>query len=180
MYTIIPDAPRSRSGDLYALGASHAADGVIGLVNYSNPQFGPYHGTTTYGHQYGGTSTSYVPSPIGYPSMPYNYPNPPSDTSRSNSHAGASTSYSGPPVHNHVHGHSGNSSSGSGASTSYVAPHHQNTYYPFLGPPPAPPAPQVATPQSQVNAIQATPPQQGQVYAQQNVPNPPNKKRLGL
>jgi hypothetical protein len=37
LYTILPDAPRSRSGDLSAPGASHAADCLIGYILPNHP-----------------------------------------------------------------------------------------------------------------------------------------------
>jgi len=159
---LLPNAPCSHLGDLSARGASHAANGVIGSVTHSHPHTYPLVGYT-YGTPYHGATPSYAPHPFKHPQMPYS--NPPQYVSHSTYQVGTSTSYPSKPMHQHVHAHTCISSSYSGAAS--------NPYYPFIGPPPVSLAPPTVTPQPQANIVQPAPPQ-GQVYAQQHVPNPPN------
>ena len=93
----------------------------------------------------------------GQPSMPVQTHDP----SRAASHASASST-----THHHVHGPSFSGT----ACGSAIA----NPYYPF---PQAPSAPPMQAPQPQQNLVQQNPPQQGQVYAQQNAPNPQNMQQ---
>nr|KUM45361.1 hypothetical protein ABT39_MTgene3434 [Picea glauca]QHR92714.1 hypothetical protein Q903MT_gene6762 [Picea sitchensis] len=155
------------------LGASHAIDGVIGSIAQTSQRSGQnklFPNSNMHLQHYGGASTYYTSTSYGHPSVPHSHPHAPHDPSRLQYKTGASTSSSGQPTHPLVHGPACNGTS-CGAS--------KNPYYPFFGPPPSPSIPPTQMPQSQTNMVQPAPPQQGQVYAQQNVLNLPNKQNNG-
>lgn len=81
-------------------------------------------------------------------------------------------------MHHKAHNHLGHNYSCSGTSTTHVAPLNKNPFYPFPSPDPNFPTPKSTPSHLQVNIVQATQTQWGRFYAQQNVPNPPNKNNI--
>ena len=154
LYTILPNAPHSCSGDLSTPMESHATDGLIRSMSHTYPHPNPPK-CSVYGNPHGGLNTS------------YGYPNPPQYSSHSTSKLGTSTTYLDPHAYTHVHGIACN--------VIFYGGVVMKTYYPFLIPPPGTSVPPYLVAQNLIG--HHTPPPQGKVYTQHISPNPLNQNK---